>query len=194
VGSSSTASRSERRGLEVQARRGSGVFGNLLHVLRRDDVVPPDQAWRGPYVVVDPLAAVVNILLLAAGTALFHELDVEPDADWRLDRQDCPIDEPPADGMAVGKSKKQLGCLVVKPDGNLLTRFHSAREHYADILPNCNQNLSTRQVLRWLLVGRLECEAFDEGQRVGYRFKAWGSYAPLLPVALSTPEMVTPGG
>jgi site-specific DNA recombinase len=52
----------------------------------------------------------------------------------------------------------------------------------------------TRQFLRKLLVGRLECEAFDEGHRVGYRFKAQGSYAPLLPIALSTPEMVTPAG
>jgi hypothetical protein len=52
----------------------------------------------------------------------------------------------------------------------------------------------TRQILRRLLVGRPECEAFDEGQRVGYRFKARGSYAALLPVALATPEMVTPAG
>ena len=41
---------------------------------------------------------------------------------------------------------------------------------------------------------RLECEAFDEGQRVGYRFTARGSYAALLPASLSTPEMVTPAG
>src|SRR5712692_4145041 len=46
-----------------------------------------------------------------------------------------------------------------------------------------------------LLVGRLGCEAFDEGQRVGYRFKARGSYASLLPAGLiTTPEMVTPAG
>jgi hypothetical protein len=51
-----------------------------------------------------------------------------------------------------------------------------------------------RKILRRLLVGRMECEAFDDGQRVGYRFTARGSYVPLLPVALSTPEMVTPGG
>ena len=54
--------------------------------------------------------------------------------------------------------------------------------------------LRTRKILRRLLVGRLECQAFDEGQRVGYRFKAQGSYAPLLPAGLSTPEMVTPAG
>jgi len=46
----------------------------------------------------------------------------------------------------------------------------------------------TRQTQEAL--GRLECEAFDEGKRVGYRFKARGSYAPLLPAGLSTPEMV----
>jgi hypothetical protein len=43
-------------------------------------------------------------------------------------------------------------------------------------------------------VGRLECEAFDDGRRVGYRFKARGSYAELLPAALSTPQVVTPAG
>ena len=32
-------------------------------------------------------------------------------------------------------------------------------------------------ILRQLLVGRVDCEAFDEGTRVGYRFKARGSYA-----------------
>jgi hypothetical protein len=40
----------------------------------------------------------------------------------------------------------------------------------------------------------MECEAFDDGRRVGYRFKARGSYATLLPGALSTPDMVTPAG
>jgi hypothetical protein len=30
--------------------------------------------------------------------------------------------------------------------------------------------------------------------KVGYLFKAQGSYASLLPAALSTPEVVTPGG
>jgi len=53
----------------------------------------------------------------------------------------------------------------------------------------------TRQILRRRLVGgRLECQAFDERQRVGYRFKALGSYAALLPAGFSTPEMVTPAG
>jgi hypothetical protein len=52
----------------------------------------------------------------------------------------------------------------------------------------------TRQILRRLLVGRLTCEAFDEGERRGYRFTGQGSYASLLPSSLSTPEMVTPAG
>jgi hypothetical protein len=43
-------------------------------------------------------------------------------------------------------------------------------------------------------LGRLECEAFDQGARVGYRFKAKGTYAPLLTAGRSTPEMVTPAG
>ena len=50
-----------------------------------------------------------------------------------------------------------------------------------------------RQILRRLLVGRLECETFDDGRQVGYRFKARGSYASLLPAAL-TPQVVTPAG
>src|SRR5262249_28178224 len=67
--------------------------------------------------------------------------------------------------------------------------------HAAEVRTLLGQDIPrTRQILRRLLVGRLECEAFDEGARVGYRFKAKGSYAPLLPPALVTPEMVTPAG
>jgi hypothetical protein len=69
------------------------------------------------------------------------------------------------------------------------------RRHVAEIRGPLGKDIpQTRQILRRLLVGRLECEAFDEGKRVGYRFKERGSYAPLLPVALVTPEMVTPAG
>jgi site-specific DNA recombinase len=39
----------------------------------------------------------------------------------------------------------------------------------------------TRQILRKLLVGRLECRAFDEGGRIGYRFTGQGSYTELMP-------------
>jgi len=69
------------------------------------------------------------------------------------------------------------------------------RRHVAEIRTLLGQDIPrTRQILRRLLVGRLDCEAFDEGTRVGYRFKAKGSYAPLLPAGLTTPEVVTPGG
>src|SRR4029077_15155324 len=69
------------------------------------------------------------------------------------------------------------------------------RRHVAEIRELLGKDIPrTRRILRRLLVGRLECEAFDEGQRVGYRFKARGSYAPLLPASLSTPGMLTPGG
>ena len=51
----------------------------------------------------------------------------------------------------------------------------------------------TRQILRKLLVGRLECRAFDEGARVGYRFPGRGSYAELMPPALSN-ACGDPGG
>ena len=67
--------------------------------------------------------------------------------------------------------------------------------HAAEIRTLLGQDIPrARKILRRLLVGRLECEAFEEGQRVGYRFKARGSYASLLPAALSTPEVVTPAG
>jgi len=33
-----------------------------------------------------------------------------------------------------------------------------------------------------------------DGRQVGYRFKARGSYAALMPAELSTPDMVTPAG
>jgi len=49
-----------------------------------------------------------------------------------------------------------------------------------------------RQILRKLLVGCLECRAFDEGVRYGYSFTGQGSYAELLPAKLST-LVVTPG-
>src|SRR5439155_5812384 len=69
------------------------------------------------------------------------------------------------------------------------------RRHVAEIRGLLGKDIPrTRQILRRLLVGRLTCEAFDEGERRGYRFTGRGSYAPLLPAALSTPEMVTPAG
>jgi hypothetical protein len=69
------------------------------------------------------------------------------------------------------------------------------RRHVAEIRELLGKDVKrTRQILRRLLVGRLECAAFDDGKRLGYRFTGWGSYAPLLPAGLSTPEMVTPAG
>lgn len=52
----------------------------------------------------------------------------------------------------------------------------------------------TQQILRKLLVGRLECEAVEDGRRVDYHPKARGTFAELLPASLSTPQVVTPGG
>ena len=39
----------------------------------------------------------------------------------------------------------------------------------------------TRQVLKKLLRDRLHCEAFDDGERRGYRFSGEGSYDRLVP-------------
>jgi site-specific DNA recombinase len=52
----------------------------------------------------------------------------------------------------------------------------------------------TRQILRRLLVGRLECRAFNEGGRIGYRFTGRGSYAELSPVVERRMSVVTPAG
>lgn len=68
------------------------------------------------------------------------------------------------------------------------------RRHVAEIRDLLGRDIPrTRQILRRLLMGRIECEAFVEGGRVGYRFTGTGSYGPLLPAELGTPEMVTPG-
>jgi len=52
----------------------------------------------------------------------------------------------------------------------------------------------TRQILRRLLVGRLDCRAFNEGGRVGYRFIGRGSYAELAPETSRRMFVVTPAG
>ena len=51
----------------------------------------------------------------------------------------------------------------------------------------------TRQILKKLLVGRLECRAFEEDDRIGYRFIGRGFLTELLPVDAST-LVVTPAG
>lgn len=67
--------------------------------------------------------------------------------------------------------------------------------HAAEIRTLLGEDIPrARKILRRLLVSRLECEAFDNGRQVGYRFKARGSYAALMPAQLSTPDMVTPAG
>jgi site-specific DNA recombinase len=52
----------------------------------------------------------------------------------------------------------------------------------------------TRQILRKLLVGRLACEAFDDGRRRGYRFTGTVTYERLLPAEASRAYVVTPAG
>ena len=67
--------------------------------------------------------------------------------------------------------------------------------HAAEIRTVLGQDIpKARKILRRLLVGRLECEAFDDGRQAGYRFKARGSYEALMPPALATPSVVTPAG
>jgi hypothetical protein len=49
-------------------------------------------------------------------------------------------------------------------------------------------------ILQKLLVGRLECQAFEEGARVGYRFTGKGSLAELLPAGEPFNSCGDPGG
>ena len=49
------------------------------------------------------------------------------------------------------------------------------------------------EAVRKLVVGRLTCTAFDDGERRGYRFTGQGTYAALLPGGI-TPMVVTPAG
>jgi site-specific DNA recombinase len=91
-----------------------------------------------------------------------------------------------AELAALGQAPRSLD------DRQLLTTL---RARVRDVRGLLGQDIPrTRQILRRLLVGRLRCRAFNEGQRVGYRFTARGSYASLLPVGASTPEVVTPAG
>jgi len=65
--------------------------------------------------------------------------------------------------------------------------LHELRAHVRDVRQLLGQDVTrTRQILRKLLVGRLECHAFSEVGRVGYRFVGQGSYAELLPEKPST--------
>jgi hypothetical protein len=69
------------------------------------------------------------------------------------------------------------------------------RERVADVRGLLAQGTpQARRVLRKLLVGRLDVEAFDDGKRRGYRFTGQGTYAAVLPVSLSTTNVVTPAG
>lgn len=51
-----------------------------------------------------------------------------------------------------------------------------------------------RQMLRKVLVGRLRCEAFDEGGRRGYRFAGQGTFGRLLAGEASVTSNGDPGG
>ncbi len=55
------------------------------------------------------------------------------------------------------------------------------RSRAADIRGLLGRHLpQTRQILRKLVVGRVECEPFEEGDRRGYRVSGQGTYARLL--------------
>ncbi len=62
------------------------------------------------------------------------------------------------------------------------------QEHVADVRRLLEGNAAqTRQILRKLLVGRLECTPFEHGATRGYRFTGDGSYEALLPTLVVAP-------
>ena len=69
------------------------------------------------------------------------------------------------------------------------------RMHTADVRNLLmNHGPQARQILRKLLVGRLDCEAIEEGERRGYRVTGQGSYSNLLPGNLIPTQVVSPTG
>jgi hypothetical protein len=90
-----------------------------------------------------------------------------------------------AETWTAGRTAAQLDDRRLRED--LRARLRDVRGLLGEDIPR------TRQILRKLLVGRLECEAFDDGRRVGYRFKARGSYAAAPRRALHTTSG-DPGG
>ncbi len=88
-------------------------------------------------------------------------------------------------GVVVGE---RLGIALLQIKLKLRARVADIRRLLAEGTPQA------RRVLRKLLVGRLEVEAFDDGKRRGYRFTGQGTYAAILPVSLTTTKVVTPAG
>ncbi|MGH7332709.1 MAG: hypothetical protein ACREKS_08185 [Candidatus Rokuibacteriota bacterium] len=96
---------------------------------------------------------------------------------WLLRERQCPGRRQAAASLDVERPRREL------------------RRRVADVRGLLGANMPTsRQILRRLLVGRLTCQAFEDGQRRGYRFTGQGLYASILPVNLTTPEVVTPAG
>jgi hypothetical protein len=90
----------------------------------------------------------------------------------------------------------QLAGLTVKPVAADTGRImQDLRKRLVDVRGLLGRHVpQTRQILRKLIVGRLTCEAFDDGERRGYRFTGQASYAALLPGKLATTNVVTPAG
>jgi site-specific DNA recombinase len=66
-------------------------------------------------------------------------------------------------------------------------------EQVADVRRLLEGNVAqTRQILRKLLVGRLECTPFEHGDTRGYRFTGDGSYEALLPTLVVAPTGFEP--
>jgi site-specific DNA recombinase len=87
----------------------------------------------------------------------------------------------------------QQSTAVASLDGKRLERELTARG--ADVKGLLGRHVpQTRQILRKLIVGRLTCEAFEEGGQRGYRFTGQGTYEHLLPGKLVPTMVVTPAG
>src|SRR5207245_10348506 len=120
---------------------------------------------------------------LLAGTAVADELGA------RLATEKERKAALTAELAAIRAPRGQHGPAVAAP---LLAALRASARHIRAVL---GQDIPrTRQILRRLLVGRLDCSAFNEGGRVGYRFAGRGSYAKLAPEASRHVAVVAAAG
>src|SRR2546427_10684353 len=94
-----------------------------------------------------------------------------------------------AELAAIRAPRGRHGPAVAAP---LLAALRASARHIRAVLGRTSPG--PRQILRRLLVGRLDCSAFNEGGRVGYRFAGRGSYAELAPETSRHMSVVTPAG
>jgi hypothetical protein len=139
-----------------------------------------DQIEAGAVIRRATRAAARNLLAAAArGIAtdeILREVEAEGQREQTLERE-----------MAQLEREKRAA------DQSTLT--HELQNRVADVRGLLGRHVGqTRQILRRLLVKKLKCEPFEEGDRRGYRITGERSYAELLPPGIHSEYPVTPAG